>query len=140
MSAAETQEVKNFLLHSDQQFRQLAEQHHDLDDRLHQLIDREPRGSCARHEITYQLVEVALVLEIAALHLPLRNERARAMLRIEHSVAPGIPLVHTEVFRMHVPDRASKITHRCAGIDSLPEQVTRIEVRSYRFTACFTQP
>jgi len=40
MSAAETQEVKNFLLHSDQQFRQLAEQHHQLDDRLHQLIDK----------------------------------------------------------------------------------------------------
>jgi uncharacterized protein YdcH (DUF465 family) len=40
MSAAETQEVKNFLLHSDQQFRTLAEQHHQLDDRLHQLIDK----------------------------------------------------------------------------------------------------
>ena len=40
MSAAETQEVKNFLLHSDQQFRQLAEQHHQLDDRLHQLIEK----------------------------------------------------------------------------------------------------
>ena len=40
MSAAETQEVKNFLLHSDQQFRQLAEQHHQLDDRLHHLITK----------------------------------------------------------------------------------------------------
>jgi uncharacterized protein YdcH (DUF465 family) len=40
MSAAEAQEVKNFLLQSDQQFRQLAEQHHQLDSRLHQLIEK----------------------------------------------------------------------------------------------------
>ena len=40
MSAAEAQEVKNFLLASDPQFRTLAEQHHELDDRLHQLIDK----------------------------------------------------------------------------------------------------
>jgi uncharacterized protein len=40
MSAADAQEVKNFLLQSDQQFRQLAEQHHELDDRLHQLIEK----------------------------------------------------------------------------------------------------
>ena len=37
MSAAEAQEVKDALLQSDQSFRQLAEQHHQLDDRLHQL-------------------------------------------------------------------------------------------------------
>ena len=54
MSAAETQEVKNFLLNSDQQFRQLAEQHHQLDDRLHQLI--------AKHYLseTEQIEEVTL--------------------------------------------------------------------------------
>ena len=40
MSAAEAQEVKNFLLQSDQEFRQLVEQHHELDDRLHQLIEK----------------------------------------------------------------------------------------------------
>jgi len=40
MNAADAQEVKNFLLQSDQQFRQLAEQHHELDDRLHQLIEK----------------------------------------------------------------------------------------------------
>jgi len=40
MSAAEAQEVKNLLLASDPQFRTLAEQHHQLDDRLHQLIDK----------------------------------------------------------------------------------------------------
>src|SRR3954452_154007 len=41
MSAAEAQEVKNFLLQSDQQFRQLVDQHHELDDRLHQLIEKQ---------------------------------------------------------------------------------------------------
>jgi uncharacterized protein YdcH (DUF465 family) len=40
MSAAEAQEVKNHLLASDPQFRTLAEQHHELDDRLHQLIEK----------------------------------------------------------------------------------------------------
>jgi uncharacterized protein YdcH (DUF465 family) len=40
MSAAEAQEVKNLLLASDPQFRTLAEQHHQLDDRLHQLIEK----------------------------------------------------------------------------------------------------
>jgi uncharacterized protein YdcH (DUF465 family) len=40
MSAAEAQEVKNLLLQSDQQFRYLVEQHHQLDDRLHQLIEK----------------------------------------------------------------------------------------------------
>jgi uncharacterized protein YdcH (DUF465 family) len=40
MSAAEAQEVKNLLLTSDPQFRTLAEQHHQLDDRLHQLIGK----------------------------------------------------------------------------------------------------
>ena len=40
MSAAEAQEVKNFLLQSDEQFRQLVEQHHQLDHRLHQLTGK----------------------------------------------------------------------------------------------------
>jgi uncharacterized protein len=40
MSAAEAQEVKSLLLQSDQQFRQLVEQHHELDDRLHQLTEK----------------------------------------------------------------------------------------------------
>jgi uncharacterized protein YdcH (DUF465 family) len=40
MKAAETQEVKNLLLREDEHFRDLAELHHQLDDRLHQLTDR----------------------------------------------------------------------------------------------------
>ena len=54
MSAADAQEVKNFLLASDPQFRTLAEQHHQLDDRLHQLIDKQYLST------TEQLEEVTL--------------------------------------------------------------------------------
>jgi uncharacterized protein YdcH (DUF465 family) len=38
MSAAEAQEVKNLLLRSNDQYRQLSERHHQLDYRLSQLI------------------------------------------------------------------------------------------------------
>ncbi len=37
MSAAEAQEVKNLLLRSNDQYRQLSERHQELDDRLNQL-------------------------------------------------------------------------------------------------------
>mgnify|MGYP001155689534 CR=1 FL=1 len=40
MKAAETQEVKNLLLRENDEYRQLAERHHKLDDRLHELIER----------------------------------------------------------------------------------------------------
>lgn len=40
MNAADTQDVKSLLLRSDDGFRHLAEQHHQLDDRLHQLTER----------------------------------------------------------------------------------------------------
>ena len=40
MSPAEAQEVKNFLLQSDPQYRELVERHHELDGRLHELTDR----------------------------------------------------------------------------------------------------
>ena len=40
MKAAETQEVKNLLLRENDEYRQLAERHHKLDDRLHELTER----------------------------------------------------------------------------------------------------
>ncbi len=40
MSAAEAQEVKNLLLRSNEQYRELAERHHQLDDRLHELTEK----------------------------------------------------------------------------------------------------
>ena len=38
MSAAEAQEAKNLLMRSNDHYRQLSERHHELDDRLNQLI------------------------------------------------------------------------------------------------------
>ena len=61
MSAAEAQEVKNFLLESDQQFRQLAEQHHQLDDRLHQLIEKHYLSETEQvEEVTLKKKKLAL--------------------------------------------------------------------------------
>ena len=37
MSAAEAQEVKDLLMRSNDQYRQLSERHHQLDDRLNEL-------------------------------------------------------------------------------------------------------
>ena len=39
MSAAEAQEVKSLLLRSNDQYRQLSERHHQLDDRLSELTN-----------------------------------------------------------------------------------------------------
>jgi uncharacterized protein YdcH (DUF465 family) len=40
MSAAEAQEVKAVLLQSDDHYRQLANRHHELDTRLHELSEK----------------------------------------------------------------------------------------------------
>jgi len=40
MNAAGAQDVKSLLLQNDDQYRQLAEQHHQLDHRLHELTDK----------------------------------------------------------------------------------------------------
>jgi uncharacterized protein YdcH (DUF465 family) len=40
MSAAEAQEVKILLLQSDDTYRQLANRHHELDTRLHELSEK----------------------------------------------------------------------------------------------------
>jgi hypothetical protein len=40
MSTTELQEAKTFLLHSDQEFRELVEHHQHLDDRLQQLSEK----------------------------------------------------------------------------------------------------
>ena len=40
MNTAEAQDVKHFLLQSHDQYRELAERHHALDDRLHELTDK----------------------------------------------------------------------------------------------------
>lgn len=61
MNAADTQEIKNLLLRTDDQYRQLAEEHHQLDDRLHQLSGH-PYLSNNEHleEITLKKRKLAL--------------------------------------------------------------------------------
>lgn len=39
MNTADAQDIRNALLSRDDGFRQLAQQHHDLDHRLHELLD-----------------------------------------------------------------------------------------------------
>jgi uncharacterized protein YdcH (DUF465 family) len=40
MNAVEAQDVKALLLQQNDQYRQLVEQHHQLDNRLHELTDK----------------------------------------------------------------------------------------------------
>jgi uncharacterized protein YdcH (DUF465 family) len=61
MSPAEAQDVKNLLLHENDQYRQLAERHHQLDDRLHELTERHYlSGSEQLEEVTIKKRKLAL--------------------------------------------------------------------------------
>lgn len=61
MNAAEAQEVKNLLLQQDDQFRQLVEQHHQLDHRLHELTDKHYLSTSEQfEEITLKKRKLAL--------------------------------------------------------------------------------
>ena len=61
MNAAEAQEVKNLLLQNDDQYRQLAEQHHQLDHRLHELTDKHYLSTSEQHEqVTLKKRKLAL--------------------------------------------------------------------------------
>jgi uncharacterized protein YdcH (DUF465 family) len=50
MSPAEAQEVKNSLLQSNREYRELAERHHQLEDRLHEFTDRHYLSSSEQFE------------------------------------------------------------------------------------------
>lgn len=61
MDAAEAQEVKNLLLQENDNFRQLAEQHSQLDRRLHELTDKHYlSGTEQFEEITLKKRKLAL--------------------------------------------------------------------------------
>ena len=61
MSPAEAQEVKSVLLHSDPHYRELAERHHQLDDRLHELTDRHYLSNTGQvEEVTLKKQKLAL--------------------------------------------------------------------------------
>ena len=61
MNLGEAQEVKNLLLQQDDQFRQLVEQHHQLDHRLHELTDKHYLSTSEQfEEITLKKRKLAL--------------------------------------------------------------------------------
>jgi uncharacterized protein YdcH (DUF465 family) len=61
MSAAEAQEVKNVLLQSHEQYRQLAEKHQQLDTRLHELSDKHYLSASEQvEEVTIKKRKLAL--------------------------------------------------------------------------------
>jgi uncharacterized protein YdcH (DUF465 family) len=61
MSVAEAQEVKNLLLRDSDQFRQLAERHHQLDDRLHELTEKHYLSTAEEvEEVTIKKRKLAL--------------------------------------------------------------------------------
>ena len=61
MNAAETQEVRNLLLQSDDDFRQLVEQHHELHDRLQALTHKPYLSSSEQvEEVTLKKRKLAL--------------------------------------------------------------------------------
>jgi uncharacterized protein YdcH (DUF465 family) len=61
MNAGEAQEIKTLLLQQDDQFRQLAEQHHQLDHRLHELSEKNYLSSSEQLEaVTLKKRKLAL--------------------------------------------------------------------------------
>jgi uncharacterized protein YdcH (DUF465 family) len=61
MNAAEAQEVRNLLLRTDEQYRQLSERHHQLDDRLHELTGKHYLSAAEQlEEVTIKKRKLAL--------------------------------------------------------------------------------
>ncbi len=61
MNAADTHEVRGLLLQSHDQYRELAQQHHQLDDRLHQLTEKHYLSDSEQfEEVTLKKKKLAL--------------------------------------------------------------------------------
>ena len=79
MSAAEAAEAKNLLLQRDLQFRQLAEQHHQLDDRLHQLIEKHYLSDTEQlEEVTLKKKKLALKDQMESILREYARQHSRA--------------------------------------------------------------
>lgn len=77
MNAAEAQDVKGLLLQQNDQYRQLAEQHHQLDHRLHELTDKPYLlPSEQLEEVTLKKQKLALKDRMEAIAREFRQHRA----------------------------------------------------------------
>jgi uncharacterized protein YdcH (DUF465 family) len=79
MSAAEAQEVKAVLLQSDDNYRQLANRHHELDSRLHELSEKHYLTATEQiEEVTLKKRKLACKdqMEVIARHF--RDSHSRA--------------------------------------------------------------
>jgi len=75
---AETQDIKHLLLETNDEYRQLATKHHELDDRLHELSSKHYLSD------TEQLEEVTL--KKRKLHL---KDRMEDMVRTHRTSSPS---------------------------------------------------
>ena len=68
MSAAEAQEVKNLLLNSNEHYKELAERHHQLDGRLHELTEKHYLSDTEQvEEVTLKKRKLALKDQMEAM-------------------------------------------------------------------------
>ena len=79
MNAAEGQEVKKLLMQSNDQYRQLSERHHLLDDRLHQLTEQHYLSSTEQfEEVTLKKQKLALKDQMECMALDFAKTHVRA--------------------------------------------------------------
>lgn len=77
MNAADAQEVKSLLLQGNDQYRQLAEQHSQLDHRLNQLTDKHYLSSSEQiEEVTLKKRKLALKDRMEEIAREFRHSRA----------------------------------------------------------------
>lgn len=78
MNAAEAQDLKGLLLQNNDQYRQLAEQHHQLDNRLHELTDKYYLSPTEQiEEVTLKKRKLALKDRMEAIAREYRHGNAR---------------------------------------------------------------
>jgi uncharacterized protein YdcH (DUF465 family) len=79
MSAAEAQEVKAVLLQSDDNYRQLANRHHELDSRLHELSEKHYLTATEQiEEVTLKKRKLACKDQMEDIARHFRNSHSRA--------------------------------------------------------------
>jgi uncharacterized protein YdcH (DUF465 family) len=79
MNAAESQEVKNLLANRDDHYRELAQQHHQLDHRLHELSEQHYLSTNEQlEEVTLKKRKLALKDQMEHLAREYSTQHSRA--------------------------------------------------------------